>query len=90
MDLILTSSQHSKNVLANTSYEAENKQTGEKHEMKITTPVEVLIEGANLDVYHPLTTGAGNTDLNFDISHGRPPDDAPEDAVHILEIHGQR
>ena len=68
MDLILTSSQHSKNVLVNTSYEAENKQTGEKHEMKITTPVEVLIEGANLDVYHPLTTGTGNTDLNFDIN----------------------
>jgi hypothetical protein len=30
------------------------------------------------------------TDLDFDISHGRPPDDAPEDAVHIPEIHGQR
>ena len=51
MDLVLTSSNHSKKVFESTTYEAQNKQTGEKGTLKLTTPVKVLFEGANLDVY---------------------------------------
>ena len=54
MDLILTSSNHSKNVFENTGYETQDKQTGQKGQLKVTTPVEVLFEGANLDVYKPV------------------------------------
>ena len=51
MDLILTSSKHSKQVFENTSYDMKNNQTGENGKLELTTPVEVLFEGANLDVY---------------------------------------
>ena len=51
MNLILTSSEHSKRVFEITNYEIQNKQTGEKLPLKLTTPVKVLFEGANLDVY---------------------------------------
>ena len=51
MDLILTSSEHSKNVLSKTSYKAENKQTGQKSDLFLTKPIEVIIEGADLDTY---------------------------------------
>ena len=52
MDLILTSSKHSKQVFESTSFTVDNR--GQKQELKITTPVEVLIEGANLDTYKPV------------------------------------
>ena len=51
MDLVLTSSKHSKHVFEITKYEVQNPQTQQKQELKLTTPVEVLFEGANLDVY---------------------------------------
>ena len=51
MDLILTSSKHSKEVFENTNFEIDNK--GVKSVLSLTTPVEVLIEGANLDMYCP-------------------------------------
>jgi len=52
MDLVLVSSLHSKNVFKSTTYEATNKTNpNEKSTLKLTTPVEVLFEGANLDVY---------------------------------------
>ena len=54
MDLILTSSNHSKGVFETTVYQAKNEQTGQTSELKVTTPIEVLIEGANLDLYKPL------------------------------------
>lgn len=63
MNLILTSSKHSKGVFEQTAYQVENKQTGEKQELKLTTPVEVLIEGANLDVYKPLKEPMTNDKL---------------------------
>lgn len=50
MDLILVSSKHSKQVFENTAYSVQNSPT----ELKLTTPIEVLIEGANLDVYKPI------------------------------------
>ena len=51
MDLILTSSKHSKKVFESTNFTVDNR--GQKQELKITTPIEVLIEGANLDIYKP-------------------------------------
>ena len=51
MDLILTSSKHSKKVFEDTSFAVENQ--GQRHTLSLTTPVEVLIEGANLDMYCP-------------------------------------
>ncbi len=63
MDLILTSSKHSKSVFENSKFTAINNQTGEKIPMELTTPCEVLIEGADLDVYKPLNTPATNNDL---------------------------
>lgn len=61
MDLILTSSNHSKKVFETTSFEAEEK--GQKRTIKLTKPVEVLIEGANLDIYKPLDTPMTNDEL---------------------------
>lgn len=64
MDLILTSSKHSKGVFENTQYDAIHQQTGQKIKISLTTPCEVLIEGANLDIYKPLTTPPINEDLH--------------------------
>ena len=51
MDLILTSSNHSKKVFQETSYEYQDPRTGQKKNLSLNTPVEVLIEGVDLDVY---------------------------------------
>ena len=56
MDLILTSSKHSKGVFEKTSYTGKNQQTGQEVTVKLTTPCEVLIEGANLDVYKKINS----------------------------------
>ena len=57
VDHIITISEHSKNSLVNTSYQAENKQTGEViNDFRCTTPVEVIhypvkeIEAAEVDM----------------------------------------
>lgn len=48
MDLILTSSEHSKNIFKTSKYQnSENKDDI----LEITKPIEVLFEGANLDIY---------------------------------------
>jgi glycosyltransferase involved in cell wall biosynthesis len=55
MDLVLVSSLHSKNVFENTTFNAQNKANpNEKSLLKLTTPVEVLFEGADLNVYKPI------------------------------------
>jgi len=51
MDLILVSSDHSKKVFESTHYDAKDNKTGLSKSIKLTTPIEVLFEGANLDVY---------------------------------------
>jgi len=56
MDLILTSSNHSKEVFERTSYNGKNQQTGQEVTIKLTTPCKVLIEGADLDVYKDINT----------------------------------
>ena len=54
MNLILTSSEHSKNTFVKTVFEKINNQTKVKEgELKVTTPVEVLFEGADLTKYFP-------------------------------------
>ena len=55
MDLIFASSNHSKKVFMDSRY-VHNNEKGEKiGELKLEKPVEVLFEGANLDVYRPIT-----------------------------------
>ena len=52
MDLVIATSEHSKDVLVNTHYDKVNQQTQQKEgELKCTTPVEVLFEGLDLDIY---------------------------------------
>ena len=53
MDLILTSSDHSKKVFENSIYTGRNPQ-GQEFPLKLTTPIEILIEGADLDTYKPI------------------------------------
>ena len=47
MDLILTSSKHSKLTFENSQYQAKDG----SHVLKVEKPIKVLFEGANLDVY---------------------------------------
>lgn len=52
MDLVLTSSEHSKKVFQTIEFEKRDKQTNAVIErIKCTTPVEVLFEGVDTDVY---------------------------------------
>lgn len=50
MDLILTSSKHSKDVFEKSQFTGKSPD-GRTFPLKLTTPCEVLIEGADLDVY---------------------------------------
>ena len=55
MNLVLTSSKHAKTVFETTNYQINNKQTNQTQgELKLSKPIEVLIEGANLEIYKPL------------------------------------
>jgi len=51
MDMILTSSNHSKDVFEKTIYTLTNNQTGQKQDLKLTAPVKVLFEGLRTDTY---------------------------------------
>ena len=54
MDLVLTSSTHSKKVFENIKFEQRNQQTNQVvGEYGLQKPVEVLIEGADLNIYKP-------------------------------------
>jgi hypothetical protein len=54
MDLILVPSEFTKRVLATTTYQHKNQQTGDiVGETQLTTPVEVLFEGVDIDVFLP-------------------------------------
>lgn len=63
MDLILVSSEHSKNVLENTVYTLENNKTGETQELKVNKPIKVLFEGVDLDKY----TGKAKNKVNLPV-----------------------
>lgn len=54
MDLILTSSEHSKNVLKDSFWVKQDPNTKQPvAEIKLQKPIEVLFEGVDLDVYFP-------------------------------------
>jgi glycosyltransferase involved in cell wall biosynthesis len=54
MNLTLISSEHSKQVFQNSKFEKRNKQTNQVEGIiELNKPVEVLFEGANLDIYLP-------------------------------------
>ena len=54
MDLNLVSSKHSKGVFEQASFEVKDKNTNQsKGILKLEKPIEVLFEGANLNVYFP-------------------------------------
>lgn len=53
MDLVLTSSEHSKTTFMNSVYDKVDKNTQQKvGELKVEKPVQVLFEGIDLDVYN--------------------------------------
>jgi glycosyltransferase involved in cell wall biosynthesis len=52
MDLVITTSKHTSTIIKQTVWDKVNEQTKQKEdELKITTPIEELFEGADLDVY---------------------------------------
>jgi glycosyltransferase involved in cell wall biosynthesis len=56
MDLTLTSSEHSKQTFINTVLSKVDQRTNQQiGEVKVEKPLEVLFEGANTDVYKPIT-----------------------------------
>lgn len=70
MDLVITPSEFTKDVLVKTTYSQVNKQTQEKiGELKLTTPVEVLFEGVDTSVFNGKSKSSilesVDTDFNF-------------------------
>jgi glycosyltransferase involved in cell wall biosynthesis len=62
MNLIITTSHHSKDVFEMTSYDQMDKNTNQKvGELRLTTPIEVLLEGSDLETYFK------TDDINIDI-----------------------
>ena len=61
MNLILTSSEHSKKTLSQTRWTKEDKKSGQKFDFKLDKPIEVLLEGADLTKYFP------NSNTNFNL-----------------------
>ena len=51
MDLVLASSNHTKNIFAKTVYDKKNKEGKTEGTVKLETPVEVLFEGVDLEKY---------------------------------------
>ena len=60
MNLNLVSSEHAKKVFQDSKFEKRNSQTQQVESViELTSPVEVLFEGANLDIYKKLDTVEG-------------------------------
>lgn len=55
MNVVWTSSQHSKIVFESTAYDTEDKQTKKKGQLKCTTPIEVMFEGVDTTKYFPIS-----------------------------------
>ena len=51
MDMVLTSSQHSKTVFEQTIYTIEDSRTGQKQELKVSVPIHVVFEGVDITKY---------------------------------------
>jgi glycosyltransferase involved in cell wall biosynthesis len=61
MNLNLVSSEHAKQVFENSKFEARNQQTGQVEKIiELTSPVEVLFEGADINIYKKLDTLSEN------------------------------
>ena len=57
MNLNLVSSEHAKKVFENSKFEKRNQQSQQvEGKIELTSPIEVLFEGANLDIYKKLET----------------------------------
>ena len=55
MNLNVVSSEHSKQVFLNSKFDRMDSKSNQKvGEIKIEKPIEVLLEGANLDIYKPI------------------------------------
>ena len=65
MDLVLASSEHGKSSLVNTDISIKQ-QDGSSRRLKVTTPVEVLFEGVNLEKYFE-TSSKANMEINLDL-----------------------
>ena len=76
MDLILTSSNHSKTTFINSQYQAKD----QSHVLKVEKPIEVLFEGVNLDVYKTIKKFT-NQDLKDSIQS------IPEDFAYLTVGH---
>jgi glycosyltransferase involved in cell wall biosynthesis len=69
MNLTLISSEHSKQVFQNSKFEKRNKQTNQVEGIiELNKPIEVLFEGANLDIYKVLEN-IPNNDVSNTISN---------------------
>lgn len=67
MDLVLTSSVHSKEVITTTVFTEKDNTTGQIiKEHKVSTPVQVLFEGVDTNTYFK-TDSKGHTKLNLDL-----------------------
>ena len=70
MDLVLTSSTHSKKVFENIKFEQRNQQTNQVvGEYGLQKPIEVLIEGANLDIYQPKKSSFDLSQIEEDFAY---------------------
>ena len=70
MDLTLVSSNHAKKVFEDTKYEKVNPQTQQKEgTIQLNKPVEVLFEGANIDIYKVLDKVDTNQSFLKDINN---------------------
>jgi glycosyltransferase involved in cell wall biosynthesis len=67
MDLTLVSSEHAKQVFLNSKFESKNQQGQSLGVVEITKPIEVLFEGANIDLYTP-TKKTINLDIKEDFA----------------------
>jgi len=66
MDLNIVSSEHSKQVFLNSKYDKVDQKTNQKIGItQLEKPIEVLFEGADLEVYKPLKNHIEFTELNL-------------------------
>ena len=64
MDLIIVPSQFTKQVMTTTAYQEKNTQTGQiLSEIRLNTPVEVLFEGVDTDIFESPVPSKTNTDI---------------------------
>ena len=65
MNLNLVSSEHAKNVFLNSAFEQRDKNQGDRvvATIKLEKPIEVLFEGADLNIYQKLDAVAGNSEV---------------------------